>query len=49
MDIAFNFVSKYTIWRVRENLERLILSGTHQLFFYADDVNILDGTVRTTV
>ena len=27
----------------------MILSGTHQLFVYPDDVNMLDGAVRTTV
>jgi hypothetical protein len=44
--IAFNFSSVYAIWRVQENLDGLILNGTQQLLVCADDVNILDGTVR---
>ena len=29
------------------NQDGLKLNGTHQLLVYADDVNILDGSVRT--
>jgi len=32
---------------VQVNQEDLILNGTHQLLVYADDVNILGGSVHT--
>ena len=33
--------------RVQVNEDGLKLNGTHQLFVYAEDVNILDGSVCT--
>jgi hypothetical protein len=33
---------------VHVNLDGLKLNGTHQLFVYADDFNILGGSVHTT-
>ena len=42
-----NFTLKYTIRRVQVNKDGLKLNGTHRLFFYADDVNILGGSVGT--
>jgi hypothetical protein len=35
------------IRRVQVNQDGLKLSGTHQLLVYADDVNVLGGSVHT--
>jgi len=43
----FNFASDYTIKRVQLIQDGLKLSGTHHLLVYADDVNILGGSVHT--
>jgi len=45
--LLFNFVLEYAIRRVQVNQDGLKLSGTHQLLAYADDVNILGGSVDT--
>jgi len=45
--LLFNFVLEYAIGRVWVNQGGLKLNGTHQLLVYADDVNILGGSVRT--
>jgi hypothetical protein len=45
--LLFNFVLEYAIRRVQVNQDCLGLNGTHQLLAYADDVNILGGSVRT--
>jgi len=45
--LLFNFVLVCAITRVQENQEGLKLKGTYQLLFYADDVNVLGGIVRT--
>jgi len=38
---------EYAIRRVQVNQDGLKLNGTHQLLAYADDVNILGGSVHT--
>jgi len=45
--LLFNFVLDYSIRRVQVNQEGLKLNGTHQLLAYADDVNILGGSVHS--
>jgi len=43
----FNFALEYAIGRVQVNQDGLKLNGIHQLLAYADDVNILGGSVHT--
>jgi hypothetical protein len=45
--LLFNFALEYGIKRVQVNQDGLKLNGTHQLLAYADDVNILAGSVHT--
>ena len=47
MLLLFNFALLYVIRRVQANQDGLKLNGTHQLVVYADDVNILGGSVHT--
>jgi hypothetical protein len=42
----FNFALEYAIRRVKANQEGLKLNSTHQLLVWADDVNILGGSVH---
>jgi len=45
--LLFNFALEDTIKRVHVNRDGLKLNGTHQLLFYADNVNKLGGSVHT--
>jgi hypothetical protein len=45
--LHFTFAFEYAIRRVQVNQDGLKLSGTHQLLDYADDVNVLGGSVHT--
>jgi hypothetical protein len=44
--LLFNFALDYAIKRVQANQDGLNLNGTHQLLAYANDVNILEGSVH---
>jgi len=45
--LLFNFVIDYAIRWVQVNQYGLKLNGTHKLLVYADDVNILGGSIHT--
>ena len=46
--LLFKFALEYSIRKVQVNQDDLKLNGTHQLFVYAHDVNIMGGSVHTT-
>ena len=45
--LLFNFALEYAIRRIQVNQDGLKLNGTHQFLVYADNVNILGGSVHT--
>jgi len=44
--LLFSFALEHAIRRVQVNQDGLKLNGTHQLLAYADDVNILEGSIH---
>ena len=44
--MLFNFALEYVIRRVQIIRDGLKLNGTHQVLAYADDVNILEGSIH---
>jgi len=44
--LLFNFALEWAIRRAQVNQDGLKLNGTHQLLAYADDVNVLGGSIR---
>jgi len=44
--LLFNFSLKYSIRKVQAKQDGLKLNGTRRLLVYADDVNILGGSIH---
>jgi len=44
--LPFNFTLEYAIRRVQVNRDELKLNGTHQHLVYADDSDVLGGSVH---
>jgi len=45
--LLFHFALDYAFRKVQVNQNGLKLNGTHQLLVYADDVNIMEGSVHS--
>jgi hypothetical protein len=46
--LLFNFALEYAIRRIQVIQKDLKLKDKHQLLVYADDINVLGGSVHTT-
>jgi hypothetical protein len=44
--LLFNFISEYAVRMIHANMG-FKLNGTHRLLVYADDVNMLGGSIHT--
>jgi hypothetical protein len=44
--MLFNFSLEYPIRKVQENQKGLEFIGTHELLVYADDVNVMGGSIN---
>jgi hypothetical protein len=47
LPLLFNLVLEYVIRKAQGNQVGLKLNGTHQLFVYADDMNLLGDNIDT--
>jgi hypothetical protein len=47
LPLLFNFALQHDIRNVQANQEGLKSNGAHQLLVYADDVNVLGGSIHT--
>jgi hypothetical protein len=47
LSLLFSFALEYAIRRVQINKDSLKLNDTHHLMVYADDDNILGGSIHT--
>jgi hypothetical protein len=47
LPLLFNFALEFAIRRVQVIQDGLKLNGTHQFMVYANDVNLLEGSVCT--
>jgi hypothetical protein len=47
LPLLFNFALEHAIRRVQVNQNGLKLNGSHQLWIFADDVNVLGGSIHT--
>jgi len=46
LPLLFNFALEYAIRRVQVNRNGLKLNGVHQLWIFADDVNVVGGSIH---